>query len=270
MHVAEIVLRDARRRIVPPAFRCAVAGEMLGAGRDTPGQSGVFPLQAVDHRDPHAPGQQGILAEALGDPAPPGIPGHVDHGRKRPVQARRRGLAGRRPGSRPHDLGVPRRRLAQGDRHHRREPVDDVPADQQRDPQPALLRGDALEFPNHLRVHLVEHRADPAGPNGVAKRFRHAGPSGVDLAHLPDLLVEGHPPDEVRDSLFDAVVVWGGGLDGGLPGGRLTGAPILGRGMAELRPAGPPRTPERRDLRARIAAFPWASKSPGPRASVPF
>ena len=121
-------------------------------------------------------------------------------------------LDGGHAGARLHEGGVEGRRQPQRNGENRVEPVDDVPAHEERYPEAGLLHADALELIDLDGVHLVQDGPDLALAKGVGI-VGHL-PARGDLVHLADLLGQGHPGQELVDALLD----FGGGTHrGGLP-----------------------------------------------------
>ena len=199
------------RRTSFSAFRGAVAGEMLDAGRHRGGvQRGA--LIAPDHGLGHPGVQPGVLSASFRDAAPARVPGDVQHRREGPSDPLPGRLDGRHAGSRLHEGGVEGRRQAQRDGEYGMEPVDDVPAHEERNPEPGLLHADALEFIDLHGIHLVQDGPDLALAEGVGI-VGHISACG-DLVHLADLLGQGHPGQELVHAALD----FGGGTHrGGLP-----------------------------------------------------
>ena len=172
---------------------------MLDAGRQARGVGQVVALEAPDHGGGEHPREQGILAQALGHPAPPGIPANVHHGGEGPVDAVGRGLEGGHPGPCPDQLRVPGGSLPERNREDGPEAVDHVAPHEERDPQPALFHGDALELRQRARIHLVQDGPHPplADLQGQRLGDRPFGPG--DLVQLADLLGQRHAGQELPD-----------------------------------------------------------------------
>ncbi len=185
----------------------SVAGEMLGACRHRRRVGQVVGLVAAYHRQPHPLVEQRVLPRRLGDAAPARVTRDIHHRGESPADSRGGGLHGGYAGSLLHQLGVPGRRLSQGNREHRVEPVYHVARENQRNAEARLLHRLALQAVDHLWVDLVDYRADPplgdSRPEGVK-------PRRVELVELPDFLLQGHPGHQ---GIY-------AGLGGGIPSGR--------------------------------------------------
>ncbi len=175
--VAQGVFADLYAFVVPAALCRAVAHIVLTAGGDPMGMGGVLSLESPDGGGAHPPGQVRVLAEALGDPAPPGVPGNVHHGGIGPVDAVGDGLPGGHGREILGELFVKGRRLAQGDGTGGAVAVNDVGAVDEGNAQPGLLYGDALAALPVLQTAAelvlvacqsgggVDEGAHPAGPD---------------------------------------------------------------------------------------------------------
>ena len=205
MDVAQFVFGNVGGVVVPPGFAGAVTCEVLGAGRDGPGRGPVFTLQTPDHGGGEPARQVGILAEALGDTAPPGIARNVDHGRQGPVHTGPRRFQRRVSRTPLDELRVPGRGLSQGNGQHRPESVNHIPGQQQRDSETAFLHGDPLQLVRHVHIDHVEQRADLPGSDGAAQvRRDFARVMGLD--HLADLLTDRHAAHEIHDPRLHRIV----------------------------------------------------------------
>ena len=157
----------------------------------------IVTLKTANHGGAQRAAEIGILAETLGDASPARIPGDVDHRRKRPVDAGCRRLDGGDARRLAHAFDVPGGGLAEGDRENRLEAVDDIPADDERYAQTALLQRDALQLVDLVEVHLIEHR--PHTP--FAHRVVQPVGAAVDLAELADLLGERHSREQFASAI---------------------------------------------------------------------
>ena len=80
--------------------------------------------------------------------------------------------------------------------------MDYIATDEQGYAEPTFLDGDALQFVDCPDIDDVQDRADLARPDLVRDLVRGAV-SSMQLAHLPDLLLDRHLTDEARDALID-------------------------------------------------------------------
>jgi hypothetical protein len=136
VQVPEALDGDVGRVVVAPALRLAVGGHVLRARHDLVGGAVVAALQALHACGGHGRAEVRILARALGDPAPPGLVGHVDHRAVRLLDADGGGLAGADRGVGGRDVGIEAAGLRQRDREGRPVAVDRVVREQDRDLQP--------------------------------------------------------------------------------------------------------------------------------------
>ena len=218
VHIPQLAFRQERAVVVPPAFRGAVAGEMLDAGRHRRGVRQVA-LIAADHRLGHLGIQPGVLSASFRDAAPARVPRDVQHRREGPSDPLPGRLDGGHAGARLHEGGVEGRRQPQRNGENRVEPVDDVPAHEERNPETGLLHADALELIDLDGVHLVQDGPDLALAEGVGIVGHLA--AGGDLVHLADLLGQGHPGKElVHPALHLGRSPHGGGFALGAGEGR--------------------------------------------------
>ena len=156
INIPQGAFRQAGGIVVPAAFGRTVAHEMLHASCQ------AFALVATDHGRTHQRVQVWIFTGAFRHPAPPGIAGDVQHRGESPADAGGNGLAGSDPGAFLNEGGIEGCRLADRDREHRPETVDDIPADQDRDTEAGLLDSGPLDGVDFGRVHTIEDGSDLA------------------------------------------------------------------------------------------------------------
>ena len=195
--LGEGAVRDVDGGIVAARRAGAVGGEMLRRG----GEAGeALALEAAHLGLGEAGGDEGVLARSLGDPAPARVAGDVEHRREGEVDAGGGGLRGGAAGGRLPERGVEGAGLGEGDREHGAEAVQDVEPEEEREPEPGLLDGEALVPAHRLPAPEVEEAADPAGaderldvldPGGAGD-----GVAGADHGELADLLGQGHAGEE--------------------------------------------------------------------------
>ena len=196
---AELAAGDVRLARVASALGLGVPGEVLGRGQDRGRVVQAVALVAADHRRGHLADEEGVLAEGLRHAAPAQVTGDAQDGGEGPVDAGRSDLDRGGAGGLLHERGVPRRGQAELGRVDRGAlpegvAVDAVLGDEQRDLQ-AGGRGERVGLQDPLGggvqdragVHVGDQRADAV--------------LGVELQHLPDLLGQGHPGDQVGDPL---------------------------------------------------------------------
>ena len=199
VHLAQKLLGYRRRAVFPACLRGSVPGKVLGAGRDPSRGAHVRPLKAAHHGRAHARSQIGIFSAALRDPAPARIARDVDHRGEYPVDPRLAGLlrCGRRGAL--HESRIERSALPQRNRKDGLVSVNHVAAENERDLQAALLDGDPLKLISLLDALGIQKRADPALSDRVDRLRRRRRLKDGKLAHLPCLLRERHPRQEVVD-----------------------------------------------------------------------
>ena len=154
IHIAQLALGEVGAVVVTAAFGSSIAHEML----DTGGHRGAVQagtLVTAHHGFTHPGVQVSVLTAALGNAAPTGIAGNVQHGRERPADTLGGGLDGCHTGSLFHQGGVKGGRQAQRNGINGVETVNDVAAHQQRNVQAGFLYGNALEFIQLHRVYLI-------------------------------------------------------------------------------------------------------------------
>ena len=178
----------------------------MAQARTRSGRGRVVALEAADAGPGHDRSEVGILAGSLRDPPPAGVAGDVDHGGEGPLQPGGGGLGRGDPRRSLDGRRVPATRLAQGDREDRAVAVDHVEAEEQRDLQPRLLDGQVLGLVDVPRPADVEERADQA--RAGSGRGARRGPAtsfgdAVELLQLADLLLEGHPREQLVDPPLD-------------------------------------------------------------------
>ena len=83
--------------------------------------------------------------------------------------------------------------------------MNDITANQQRNPQPAFLDSESLQLVDDVNISLVNHRTDGPRPDGRRKIIRRMAFTGIELAHLPDLLGKRHSRQQIRDPLLNRV-----------------------------------------------------------------
>ena len=208
IHIAQLALSEVGAVVVTAAFGSAVTHEMLYAG----GHGGAVQagtLVTAHHGFTHPGVQVSVLTAALGNAAPAGIAGNVQHGRERPANTLCRGFQGCHTGALFHQGGVKGGRQSQRNGIDGVETVNDVAAHQQRNVQAGFLYRQTLEFIQLHRVHLVQDGADLAFAQGVGI-IGHLSPGG-NLVHLADFLGQGH----LRQQFLHAFFHLGGAAHGG-------------------------------------------------------
>jgi hypothetical protein len=228
---SQVLFARFRVPLVVAALGAAVADVVLGGGEH------ILALQAGDVAG-HRGRDLGVLAERLVRAAPAVVAGHAEAGREVPVQAGGGDLVGRGPPDLLHQGRVAGRAEADVVRKDRGAadvvvPVHRVYAVDDRYLQRAF-EGGALERVVHVRPALGfgvgwsrpatgQHRPDPVlGEDlGVARDGR-----AVDLRHLPYLVREAHPAQQVVDALRDGA------------GGVSVGQVVCGAVVPAVVPAG--------------------------------
>ena len=121
---------------------------MLRRRGDRSPDAEIVALEAAHLGLGDARGEPGIFARPFDDAAPARIARHVEHRREGHGEAVGRRLDGRLARRALPDRRVERRGLGERHREHRAVAVDDVEADHQRNAEPRLLDGDALQRPD--------------------------------------------------------------------------------------------------------------------------
>ena len=186
--VPQLGVGDVGVVVVTPADRRPVPGIVLGAGQHALGAE--VALEAAHLGGAHGSAQEGVLARALDDPAPPGIAGDVDHGGEGPVDAHGPRLP-RGDGLALLDhLRVPRGRERDRGGQDRAQPVDHVEPEDQRDPQPAALDRELLEAVGDRGVPHEQQRPGTTVPQRRLDSLRllhEAAELGRQGAHVDTL-----------------------------------------------------------------------------------
>jgi hypothetical protein len=223
--LAEAPRGDSGVGAVHSARRLAVADEVLRRRGDAAREPA--PLEALHARRDEPGGELGVLAEGLVEASPAGVAAEVGHRGEGPVDAGGPGRSGGARGDGLDEGGVEARGEAEvvGEDRGSRDiivAVDGVRAVDERDAQARAIEVEALkgvrEFGpapgrvGHRRgAPAREDRADvglgkgdlePALVDRPAVPLARAHePGRVHLGHLADLLLEGHPPEEVSHPL---------------------------------------------------------------------
>ncbi len=185
--VAEQALGDVGRVVVAASLGGSVADEVFGAGGHAGRVADSVALIAPRHGGTHDGRQVGILARTLGDTAPARVAGDVEHRREGPANTGRRSFDGGGAGPLLHELGIECRGLAQRNGEDGLIAVDHVAAYNNRNAQPALLHGVALQLVGDLGREGVQHRADGSAAQDLRHLFGHE--IAAQLIRLADLLL---------------------------------------------------------------------------------
>ena len=103
------------------------------------------------------------------------------------------------------ECGVPGSRLSERDRPDRAEAMNDIPCGDQGYAQTGLLHRHALQAVDLFGTDDIEDRAHLALADECFFLFRV--PRRVELVHLPDLLLQRHPREEiVNKPVFSALL----------------------------------------------------------------
>jgi len=174
---------------------------MLGGRDEARGAGEVRALRAADLGLGEARADHRILAGPLGDAAPAGIAGQVEHRREGEVEARGRGLVGGVGGGRLPQRGIEGAGLGERDGEDGAEAVDHVEGEEERHAEARLLDRRALRLAHGVAAPEVEDAAEPARAHVRGHVDRHGraghGVVGAEDGQLADLLLERHPPDEI-------------------------------------------------------------------------
>ena len=176
---------------------------MLGARDDGGRVVQTLPLIAPDIGARQCRTEVRVLPGALGDPPPPRVARDVHHRRKGPSDALARCLPGRIARRLRHQVLVPARGQAQGNRKERAEAVNHIEPKQDRHAQPRpldrllligirLAGGDGVEDAAHptLPDKFVAVLDDPLRAGERARRK---------LVQLADLFLKAHLPEQGVD-----------------------------------------------------------------------
>ena len=206
VEVPQPLLGQVGRVVVTAALRLAVGREMLGAGHQLVRRAVVGPLDRLDPRSRQHRVQVRILAGGLSDPAPARLVRDVDHRRIGLLEPDHGRLARAVLVVVERHLRIEARTGAERDREDGTETVDGVEGEQDRDLQPRLLHGDALQLPDPHRIGHAQDRAEPLA------HFRLGDQEVRQQLDLLQLLLKRHPRQQVAHPRLD-------GLVGRLPSG---------------------------------------------------
>ena len=202
IHFLQRAFGQVRAVIVASARGRAIAGEVLGARHHAAAAREVRSLDTAHLRYRHARAKIGVLACPLDHPSPTRIARYVDHGCEGPMQARRPGLLRCDPARLFRHIQIPARRQCEGHRQDGAIAVDHVHCEKKRNTKARLRHCYALQRAQWFGTGNVEQRAHLAAPHPVEHRrieprVQRLLPSAGYLGHLPQLLGERHPADEV-------------------------------------------------------------------------
>ena len=159
-----------------------------------------------------------VFARSLGDAAPAGVAGDVEHRREGEVDAGGGALLGGGAGRRLPERGVEGAGLRERDREDGAEAVQNVEAEEERNAEAAFLDRRLLRGAHGIAAPEVEEAADRAGAHVGAEVARDdrtgGGEAGAQHRQLAELLGERHRGDElgIRGA-------GGAGVEAGKPGG---------------------------------------------------
>ena len=196
------------RIVVASRFGSTVESIVLHASHDLVGgkMHRITPLIAVDERPRHSAAEEGIFADALRRTSPAGIARNVDHRGESPADTGGTRLDGRNTGRTLDGLHVPRGRQAERNRKGRLITVDHIHAEDQRNPQTALLDGDALHVADLLHPLDIEQTAHLAAADLLgdvaALGLTRGDVARTGQVELADLLFEGHAAHQRVDILL--------------------------------------------------------------------
>jgi hypothetical protein len=198
---AQLARADVGLAGVPATLGLGVAGEVLGGGQDRGRVGEPAALVPADHRGAQLADQVRVLAERLVHPAPAQVPRDAQQRREGPVDAGGGNLDRGDPGDPLDQTGVPgrgHRQLGGEDRGAGPEavPVDAVLGHQQGNGQPGL-RGQVHRLEQPRRRGVQDRAGQPRGHDLLQVATR------VELEHLPDLLGQRHPAQQVVDAVLD-------------------------------------------------------------------
>ena len=178
---------------------------MFQTGGDRTVRRQVVALIALHRGDAHHSVQIGVFAVTFGHAAPAGVARHIDHRREGPMHARKPRLARRDAARLPDQRLVPRTSLSQRNRENRAVAVDHVETAQDRNPEPRLLDGLALNPVVIRRTGAaVEQRTDHR-THGLRLAFDVVDVHVLSIGPLRDLhhlLFERHASQQVLHAVF--------------------------------------------------------------------
>ena len=203
--VAQLRLGNPSGVIVPSSLGGRVAGKMFDTGSKAFLHFTIYHLvilvSADDSRSHHR-SEVCILAIAFSHASPPRVVRHIHHRRESPADACPISLACRQPCSLLHQRGIPCSALRQRNRIDGIETMYHIARGNKRDTQSGLLDGHTLQPVDFFGSDDIEDRAHPALTN--QSLFLLCIPRGVQLVHLPNLLLYGHTCQKV---IYETVFV---------------------------------------------------------------
>ena len=203
--IAEAVFRNISGVVVTPALRGAIGDIVLEAGGNMAGIIGDGALEAPDGGGGIELSKIRILAKSLCDAPPAGVTGQVNHRGKGPIHPPRRAFNRGHRLDFFHKPGIPCGSHCQGDGKDRAEPMDGIEAHHEGDAQPGFLDRNLLEAVahGHIANHLDtgQERANLSLSQGRGE-IRFGGTGHQPLRHLPELLLHGHPLEEILDAFL--------------------------------------------------------------------
>ena len=172
-----------------------VAREVLGSGEHRGTVAEAVALISADHRDAELADQVRVFTEGLVDATPARIPGDTQHRRECPVQSGGCDFASGGAGGALNQLGIPgachpKLRRKDGGTRPEGVAVNRVIRHEQRDLQASALH-ELARLENPLRRGM-QQRAAELGQDQVFEV-----PARVELEHLPHLLGQSHPGEQV-------------------------------------------------------------------------
>ena len=218
---SECPFRDIRRLAIQPAFRRAIADEMLCAGRDL----AAF-LIALNHPRAHDGGQIRVFAERFVCAPPFRVAGNIQHRREIPMNAGRMQCLRGQFRAFLGEIGIERGRDIDVIGKNRRAfdvvmPMHGVNAVNQGNPQPRLFRV-FLNHVGHFRPFLrrIDGRIAAAAAQNRADRVFHDDlihqifakfavrhqKMNIDLRHLTDLLFDRHFGEQRLNLFVNALI----------------------------------------------------------------
>ncbi len=203
VHVAQRGVRDVGGVVVPATFRRAVRDEVFGGGDD----ARVGPLEPFDPSGGEHGAEIRIFAGAFDYASPSGIARDVDHGRVRPLDAIVGDFDGgdaRRAFGR---IGIPTRGF--GERHGEDGaiPMDRVVGEEERDVEPRLGDGDALQVARRGETAHAIEETDASHADGRVAAGAGGGTGegafAADEIELSGFLLERHAREDGVDEPRD-------------------------------------------------------------------
>ena len=192
--VPQIAFRQIYLVVIPSTICSAVAHKMLWSSDNATRCANVITLKPSDLSGSHSSTQIRVFARAFDHAAPARVTCNINHRSKCPMQTNRPCLICRNRLALFGQIRVPAGRNRQRHGHRRLEPVDDIVAKQDRNPQTGLFHSDVLEAVDILCLGNEQQGACAACTQFGFNLFQFLWQTGKGeiLGQLPCFFFDGH------------------------------------------------------------------------------